>query len=627
MWLSPYGSASHFVVYDHQLDPEVYKKKWALRNDVLSHAEAAFKDGGQVFEMWTPRINVTDIVLDRELAGKDSVGADKDRNGFWVPRQLPALTEYPFAGLPFSNPNGLGCYNGYWLKEPVGSLLGTNQFVISMTAIDVTLTPATKYLFSLESPNQTFEVWLDSSYNLKVTNTTYAVDGTVTANTYTYDTVVTITNSAQTQLVFIYDNGKFYAWTGQVTPYTFNNVSAVDHIDVDIRITSDMNFIFGRSADEATVGYDMLGNLYLHNRLLPDSLIGGVYSSYADDFEAAGFWPMWYTNTAAPKAILTCYPYIAVADPVKSAYLLSERSASAYTFITNDVGFASIHNATAPIPTSIIPNAGVAGVDFAHQFTDFSNRLDTNMAKQRYKQKPVALKQQTIRLFHTLSATALHDAAHIEFDGTGRMYMPVEPQPTLNHDKYAGTYFEMNSTWGGAIVDPNVDGVTTHYDYRSFEFLWYVDQNQADTISGSYPFIAITDGTTERSFNWKFDFTYDTNFVNVKINGSTPGGTALNKLVDQWNHVYVEIPTANITDHQLYVGRNVANTVHAAGMGVRNLATYNRVLTAAEQSEHYGAFLGKYRGDVGIHDSISVKENRAALLYQPAWANLVVPVS
>jgi hypothetical protein len=62
-------------------------------------------------------------------------------------------------------------------------------------------------------------------------------------------------------------------------------------------------------------------------------------------------------------------------------------------------------------------------------------------------------------------------------------------------------------------------------------------------------------------------------------------------------------------------------------MGVRNLATYNRVLTAAEQSEHYGAFLGKYRGDVGIHDSISVKENRAALLYQPAWANLVVPVS
>lgn len=627
IWLSPFGSVSHFTVYDHQLDPEVYKEKWNLRNDILSHADAMFKDGGQVFEMWIPKSYVTDIVLDRELAGKDSIGAAKDRNGFWTQRPVDNLTEYPSAGLAYSSPNGLTCYNDVWLKQPVGSLFGTNQFVISMTAIDVTLTPATKYLWSLESPNQTFEVWLDSSYVMHVTDTKYAVDGTVTTNTYAYDTAITITNSALTQLVFIYDNGKFYAWTGQVTPYTFNNVSAVDHIAVDINITKDMNFVFGRSADETVIGYDVLGNLFIHNRLLPDSYIGGVYSGYADEFYAAGYWPLWNNNTAANRALLTCYPYIATTDSVKSAYLLSKRSAGAYTFLTNTNGSQTIHRNCAPINTTLIPDNSVAGTGFPNQFSDFSNRLDGTTTMFRYGQKMVALKDQTIRLFHDLRANALHDAAYIQFEGAGRMYLPTEPKSTLNHDKYAGAFFEAGNTWGGTVIDPNVDGITVHYDYRSFEFLFYVDDEIAPAVSGSYPFIAITNGTTEYYFSWKYDFTYDTNFTNVLINGSTPGGTALNGLINQWNHVYVEIPTANITDHQLYIGRNVANTVHAEGMGIRNLATYNRVLTAAEKQEHYGAFLGKYRGTTDVVDSIWYAENKAPLLYQPNWATVVVPVS
>jgi hypothetical protein len=606
-------AAGHIAIYDRLQTQNELIDKYNSISDLTSHSNSVERDGGELFEMWLTPEKYTDIPLTYDLAGSGSIGANINTDGLYSP---VVVNKAVLSGGSLTQDGAGTTISSQYIFIDAYNYLSSSSWVISIETNDDNTRAGNEYLFTIYNPREALEFYVTSGNVLTVKKINFNADGTTTSTTYAYDTVVTTTAR---KFVFVMDNNYLYAKTG-ASSTVLNTISAVDNTYIPMSVMSGTKILIGTSADLTGVAVPKILNFYTHRAKLSATITGGSYDFYQNQYYSSGYWPLTssYGLRGQSAQSLVSAPYVSTSSTIQSAFLKSEKTYGTDITFTSSVGNFTTREQVASVPTATIPFGSVAGAGFARQIT--SMIVDQQTANNRVDTQAPGIKSSTLRLFHTLRSNSTNSASYVAFTGAGACWMNNGPSTTMNHDRYAGVFFQSGSV-GGPVVNPLVDGSTIRYTYRSFEFLVYCQS--AATNTGHI--VSFYDGTTEYYFRISGN-SWQTNFSNVKINGQAIAGQSAQYLLDNWVHVYVEIPST-IQDRQVYVGKSYNGATYVNGVGVKNFATYDRVLTAAEIDEHYQCFTGRYSKSLAVVDTISLAENAVVSMYSVAWFSNIVPGS
>lgn len=612
MTITSGGSSSHFAFYDRIISDEEIAEKYLYKDQLTSHAEACYLDGGDVIEMWGPQTNYTDIVIDDEFGSAGSLNKNIDSRGWHAPLEVDKFVLSTGTLSQTAAHTVLGA--GQYLSIPAAGYLSTGSWAISIETNDDNSRAGNEYLFTIFNDTETLEAYVTSGGSLVVKRTELLSDGTSDIDTFTYDTTV-VTNGRK--FVFVYRDGRLFVKSG-ATGTVLNTVSAATSILTSISITPETFLYIGTSPDKTGNAVQAIKNVYLHRASISDDLTLGDFDFYQNEYYSRGYWPLnnvsGLRGSAAQKLITQ--PYIVEDSAILNAYMINKKSYNSDIILTTSEGTFTTREPIAAVPSSVIPYSGVVGVDLDAQIVSLElDHKTENLAGRTYSGTPGALST-TLRLFTNRRADALGSQSYVNLTGAGACWMNGENTTTMMHNKYAGTYFESGSV-GGPVEDPLVDGSTIRYEYRAFEFLMYIDGPTVNTGN----IISIYNGTTEYYFRVGTTL-IETNFSTCKLNGVTT--TDYTELMDKWIHVYIELPSL-IQDRQVYVGKAYNGASYANGIGIKNLAMYDAALSSTKQDEHFQCFTGRFYSNVNVVDSVSVAENAQPLLYSVAWTNNVVP--
>jgi hypothetical protein len=604
--------ASNVCVYDRALTPQNILDKFNAAVPI-SHVDACANDNGQVFPMRISNTSYYDIELDQEFGSTDSYNINIDKDGLYSNKVVDALS---YDVEPGWNATSVTIGAGEYLYTNALGYLGSDQWVIYIETSDDNSRAGDEYLFSLIGDVQRLECYVDSANDIHIDVTDIAPDGTETPTNITFDDAV---NTATGNFVFMYDSGQLFIKTGDPV-FTLNPVGGQSKYSINIVVDETTKLVIGADGTYGGAAIPNIGYLATHNSIRTDAELGNNYESYYDSWIATGIWPLNTVNenVGFVESYLIAKVLLPDDEEIKAAYAINYGAHKELSITTSDSTASNLNRFITPI--SSIPENVTPGVGINQEIT-VNPYLWAAPAPYGGEANYPSFSKIVVRAITDRKIISENSEAEINLTGTGEAWISAAEPNYFTRNKYDGLFFDSGSV-RGVVSDVNVDGVTTHYEYRSFEFLLYID---FDTVN-SGRVISIYDGSTERyiSIN-KAGNALSHNFTTVYINNVNMSGKNITNLYNQWVHVYAVLP-ADLTDRQVYIGGGYNSTNYVNGVGIQNFAAYDYILSADNITEHYSAFLGRYKYSADVADSISVAQNKAPNIYAPAWHTNVIPV-
>jgi hypothetical protein len=604
--------ASNVCVYDRALQPEEIAAKF-LSAQSISHTDACANDEGQVFKMRAERNCFFDLELDQEFNSDTSKNLFVDPDGYFATKPAPDLA---YDSAPNFPGTGVEIGAGEYLYAPAKSLLGLSQFVICIMTDDDNTRASDEYLFSLIGSTQRVSAYVTSANDFKIDVVDVADDGTETPTTITFDDTVSTSGGA---FILVYNNG-FISLKSDGTPLDLNPVSSATEVEQNIVVDDSTFIVLGTDGEYGGAAIPLISTLVTYDTVLSLDDIDNDYANYFAATRATGYWPMntgyeiaGFTGTSLHTEIL-----LPSDEEILCAYAITDGGQGMRPEITTSDSTDYIDKYIKPVLP--IPFNSTPGVDIDQSIeVEINSGISASAVPD--KTSYPATSGVVIRSFIDRYVKAENSEARINFTGNGHLWINSEASNRFARNKYDGVFFDSGSVIG-EIEDVNIDGVTTHYEYRAFEFLLYIDY---DTVN-SGRIISIYDGSTERyvSVN-KAGNALSHNMASLRVNDINMSGKNITNLYNQWIHVYCEL-TSLVSDQQVYVGAGYNSTNFVNGVGLQNLALYDEPLGAANITEHYQAFLGRYTFRPDDSDALSVSQVAAPSLYSPAWHTNVIPV-
>lgn len=604
--------SSNVAVYDRALTQAEILQKY-LQAKPISHSDSCANDNGDVFRMYVTGESFYDIDIDAEFNSSESKNIIVDEDGYYTTREVPPLA---YIAAPDFVAGGAEIGAGEYLYLSALGNIGSDQFVIGIKTDADDTRAADEYLFSLIGDRQRVSAYVTTTNILKIDIINVDETGAETTQTITFDDAVTTVGS---EFVFIYASG-YLSVKSDATPLDLNPSGGNEYIEAQLIIDQSTILVIGADDVYGGSAVPRVSDLITYDTTLSLDQLLNDYSNYFDPVYAKGYWPMetdWTVN-----GYNSTYLYAEILMPndeeILNAYAISDGGLGMTPEIVTSNSTVQIRRYIDPVTSIPFTTTPGTEIDQAIEVVVPSTPTAPALAFADYYNGISFVK---IRSYTDRIVRAENSESSITFTGDGNVWIASDASNRFSRNKYDGIFFDSGSV-RGPIYNPNVDGTTISYEYRAVEFLLYID---FDTVNSGRIF-SINDGGTERylSIN-KAGNSLTHNLSSVTINNVNMSGKNITNYYNQWIHVYCQFAT-KIEDQQLYIGGgyNAANYVN--GIGLQNLATYTDPLTAANITEHYQAFLGRYRLIPDQNDTLVIDQVAAPSLYAPAWHTNVIPV-